>query len=102
MLDETNLKEHGQNHILEYIKVMSQSEKEQLESDINQLDLDEIDKINPEIFLLCGGTDGGDKKCILHNANMISKSKSNFPIIIAGNKEANYKCKNILKNKEKG
>ena len=68
--------------------------------EISEEDLDEIDKINPEIFLLCGGTDGGDKKCILHNANMISKSKSNFPIIIAGNKEANYKCKNILKNKE--
>ena len=68
--------------------------------EISEEDLDEIDKINPEIFLLCGGTNGGDKKCILHNANMISKSKSNFPIIIAGNKEANYKCKNILKNKE--
>ena len=68
--------------------------------EISEEDLDEIDKINPEIFLLCGGTDGGDKKCILHNANIISKSKSNFPIIIAGNKEANYKCKNILKNKE--
>ncbi len=52
MLDETNLKEHGQNHILEYIKVMSQSEKEQLESDINQLDLDEIDKLYQDVYIL--------------------------------------------------
>ncbi|WP_312684053.1 UTP--glucose-1-phosphate uridylyltransferase [Mammaliicoccus sciuri] len=51
MLDETNLKEHGQNHILEYIKVMSQSEKEQLESDINQLDLDEIDKLYQDVYI---------------------------------------------------
>ncbi|MDO0957925.1 UTP--glucose-1-phosphate uridylyltransferase [Mammaliicoccus sciuri] len=51
MLDETNLKEHGQNHILEYTKVMSQSEKEQLESDINQLDLDEIDNLYQDVYI---------------------------------------------------
>lgn len=65
--------------------------------ELSEEDLIEIDKINPEIFLLSGGTDGGDKKCILHNATIIAKSKSKFPIIIAGNKEVSYKCKNILK-----
>lgn len=68
--------------------------------ELSEEDLIEIDKINPEILLLSGGTDGGDKKCILHNATIIAKSKSKFPIIIAGNKEVSYKCKNILKNKE--
>ena len=63
-------------------------------------DIEEINKINPEIFLLAGGTDGGDKKCILHNAKMISQCKSEFPIIIAGNKVVSEECRQILKNKE--
>ena len=63
-------------------------------------DIEEINKINPEIFLLAGGTDGGDKKCILHNAKMISQCKSDFPIIIAGNKVVSERCRQILKGKE--
>ena len=63
-------------------------------------DIEEIEKIKPEIFLLAGGTNGGDKRCILHNAKMLSKCKVNFPIIIAGNNEVNNKCKKILKDKE--
>ena len=54
--------------------------------EMSEDDLREIENINPEIFLLSGGTDGGDKKCILHNAKLLSKCKSKFPIIIAGNK----------------
>ena len=50
-------------------------------------DIEEIEKIKPEIFLLAGGTDGGDKKCILHNAKMLSTCKSEFPIIIGGNRK---------------
>lgn len=63
-------------------------------------DIEEIEKIEPEIFLLAGGTDGGDKKCILHNAKMISQCKSDFPIIIAGNKVVSEECRQILMNKE--
>lgn len=63
-------------------------------------DIEEIDDIKPEIFLLAGGTNGGDKKCILHNSKMLCKCKSDFPIIIAGNKEVSSKCKQILENKE--
>ncbi|GGI42781.1 UTP--glucose-1-phosphate uridylyltransferase [Mammaliicoccus stepanovicii] len=51
MLDETILKNHGQEHLLEYCKLMSQSEKEQLELDINRLDLDEIDALYKEVYL---------------------------------------------------
>lgn len=68
--------------------------------EITKENMEEIENINPEIFLLAGGTDGGDKKCILHNAQMLSKCKLNFPIIIAGNKEVSSKCKSILEKKE--
>ncbi|MBR5529824.1 MAG: glutamate mutase L, partial [Oscillospiraceae bacterium] len=35
-------------------------------------DLDEIQKAKPDIFLLVGGTDGGNTECILHNAKMLA------------------------------
>ena len=63
-------------------------------------DIKEIEKIKPEIFLLAGGTNGGDKRCILHNAKMLASCKLDFPIIIAGNNEVSYKCEKILKDKE--
>ena len=68
--------------------------------EMNQEDLKEIEKIKPDIFLLCGGIDGGDKKCIIHNAKILSKCKVDFPIIIGGNRVASSECKKILKNKE--
>ncbi|MEW9079337.1 methylaspartate mutase accessory protein GlmL [Terrisporobacter glycolicus] len=68
--------------------------------EMNEEDMAEIEKNKPEIFLLAGGTNGGDKRCILHNAKMLSKCNIDFPIIIAGNKEVSHKCKSILNNKE--
>lgn len=50
MLDETMLKRHGQDHFLEYSKVMSRSEKEQLVSDVNRLDLDEIEALYKDVY----------------------------------------------------
>nr|WP_263314829.1 UTP--glucose-1-phosphate uridylyltransferase [Mammaliicoccus sp. Marseille-Q6498] len=51
MLDETILKEHGQEHLLEFSKVMSTSEKEQLLCDINRLNLDEIDELYQDVYV---------------------------------------------------
>ena len=68
--------------------------------EMTEEDIKEIEKIKPEIFLLAGGTNGGDKRCILHNAQMLSKCKVKFPIIIAGNKTVSHKCEKILKDKE--
>lgn len=68
--------------------------------ELTEEDIKEIDEINPEIFLLAGGTDGGNQKYILHNAKMLSTCKSNFPIIIAGNRTVSKKCSEFLENKE--
>ncbi|MBR6793303.1 MAG: glutamate mutase L, partial [Clostridia bacterium] len=51
-------------------------------------DLEEIAGLQPDIFLLVGGTDGGNTECILHNARMLASLKGSFPIIIAGNRTA--------------
>lgn len=68
--------------------------------EMTEEDINEIEEIKPEIFLLAGGINGGDKRCILHNAKMLSTCKIDFPIIIAGNNEVSHKCKKILKDKE--
>lgn len=39
-----------------------------------------------DIILLCGGTDGGDKKTITHNARMLANSAVDCPILVAGNR----------------
>lgn len=68
--------------------------------ELTEDDIDEISKINPDIFLLVGGTDGGNTECILHNAEMLSKMKPEFPIVLAGNRSAAKKCQDILKDCE--
>lgn len=63
-------------------------------------DLEEIAAAKPDIFLLVGGTDGGNTECILHNAKMLSTLQPAFPIVIAGNRNAARKCREILEGWE--
>ncbi len=59
-------------------------------------DLEEIRRTDPDIFLLVGGTDGGNTECILHNARMLASLPPRFPIVIAGNRTAARECERIL------
>ena len=59
-------------------------------------DLEDIWAAKPDIFLLVGGTDGGNTDCILHNAAMLAKREPAFPVVIAGNRVAARECQRIL------
>lgn len=59
-------------------------------------DMEAIQSANPDIFLLVGGTDGGNTDCILHNAQMLAAISPRFPIVIAGNRTAARECQRIL------
>lgn len=48
----------------------------------------EIHDINPDIVLLCGGTDGGNYEVITANARLLAAIDRPFSIIVAGNKSA--------------
>ncbi len=61
----------------------------------------EIEKAKCDVILLSGGTDGGDKKTIIHNAEMLANSKISCPVLVAGNRVAANKVKSILENKDK-
>ena len=63
-------------------------------------DLEEIGAAKPDIFLLVGGTDGGNTECILHNARMLASMKPEFPIVVAGNRTAARQCQRILEGCE--
>ena len=59
-------------------------------------DIEDIRAAKPDIFLLVGGTDGGNTECILHNAKMLAEMKPDFPIVIAGNRTAARQCQRLL------
>lgn len=68
--------------------------------ELTEEDLEEIDQIKPDICLLTGGTDGGNKENIIFNAKMLARATAEFPIIIAGNRNCASQCKEILKDKQ--
>ena len=67
---------------------------------LNEDDADEIKAIDPDIFLLCGGTDGGNSACIVHNAEVLRDIGGEYPIILAGNRNAARTCMKILEGRD--
>ncbi|WP_432663882.1 methylaspartate mutase accessory protein GlmL [Wukongibacter baidiensis] len=57
----------------------------------------EIELMRPDMILLAGGTDGGNKDCIIHNANLIASYIKNIPVVVAGNKKAVDAVEDIFK-----
>src|SRR6476659_733435 len=51
-------------------------------------DIRDVEALTPDIVLLCGGTDGGNRDVILHNARALARSAVQSPVIVAGNREA--------------
>lgn len=55
---------------------------------MNSSDLANLVRMNPDIVLLSGGTDGGDTATVSHNARLLGQSDVSCPIIFAGNRSA--------------
>ena len=68
--------------------------------ELNSRELEEIKNTALDIILLAGGTDGGNKECIIHNAKMLAEFKVKIPVVVAGNKAATDEIENILKEAE--
>lgn len=63
---------------------------------LTEEDAEEISQLKPDIFLLTGGTDGGNKDNIIDNAKVLASIAEDFPIVIAGNRSAAGECRRIL------
>lgn len=65
--------------------------------ELNNQEITEIEEISPDIILLAGGTDGGNRRVIVHNAIMLANSPSlKAHLVVAGNKAARDEVKAIL------
>lgn len=70
--------------------------------ELSRSEVQEIEEIAPDIVLLTGGTDGGNKKVIIHDAKMLSQSNGKIKnIIVAGNKSAYDDIKDFLSKTDK-
>ncbi|MGB9840052.1 methylaspartate mutase accessory protein GlmL [Thermovenabulum sp.] len=64
--------------------------------ELTKFEIEEIIDKKPDIILLAGGTNGGNKDCIIHNAKLIAKYIKNVPIVVAGNKNAQDEISDIF------
>ena len=65
----------------------------------NELDdeaIQEIEEKPCDIIMLSGGTDGGNKEVILHNARALATLKKNVTVLVAGNRSVRSKVREIL------
>ena len=63
---------------------------------LNDHEIKQIEDSGCDILLLTGGTDGGNRDVVLHNASKLSKLNRKFPILYAGNKSCQDDIRAIL------
>ena len=54
--------------------------------ELSEYEMQDMAALKPDIILLAGGTDGGNKTVIGHNARMLTQLGLDVPVIVAGNK----------------
>lgn len=64
--------------------------------ELTKAEVGKIEEQNPDIVLLAGGTDGGNRQVIIHNAGMLADSEIISPVVVAGNKTAADQVSSIL------
>jgi len=64
--------------------------------ELTEHESEEIAFIKPDIILLSGGIDGGNKKVLLQNAQTIADIPCDFSVIVAGNRSAAKEARGIL------
>ncbi|AFQ46083.1 methylaspartate mutase accessory protein GlmL [Desulfosporosinus meridiei] len=65
--------------------------------ELSPKDLDRIVVSKPDILLLAGGTDGGNKEVILKNAELLSSLPISLPVVFAGNKVVAAQAEEMLR-----
>jgi uncharacterized protein (TIGR01319 family) len=66
---------------------------------LRRTDLNKIKEINPNLILIAGGVDYGERDTALYNAELIADMDIHVPIIYAGNIENQEEIKEMFKDK---
>ena len=64
--------------------------------ELSHSEVEEIVALGPDMVLLSGGADGGNKAVIIHNAKALAVSGLSCSMVVAGNKSAVDEVKNAL------
>ncbi|NLY67464.1 MAG: DNA mismatch repair protein MutL [Tissierellia bacterium] len=67
---------------------------------LRNTDLKKIEEIKPNIILIAGGVDYGERDTALYNSEMIAKLDLQIPVIYAGNIENHEEVKELFKGKK--
>ena len=67
---------------------------------LTEEDVRSLEEDPPDIVLLTGGTDGGNRKFVLENARRLASSRLTSTIVYAGNRSAVDEVKRILAEKD--
>lgn len=67
---------------------------------LRKSDLKKIKEINPNIILIAGGVDYGERDTALHNSELIADLNLNIPVIYAGNIENHDEVLEIFNDKD--
>lgn len=69
------------------------------ENSLTKEDVAEIEVINPEILLMCGGVEGGNAERIMHNIRLLKSARISSHVVYAGNSEiAAYIRRELIAN----
>ncbi|KYH35983.1 hypothetical protein CLTEP_03770 [Clostridium tepidiprofundi DSM 19306] len=67
---------------------------------LRENDIKKIREINPNLIMIAGGTDYGERDTALYNANVIRKADFNIPVIYCGNVANDDEIREIFFEKE--
>jgi len=67
---------------------------------LRKSDIKKIKEIDPNLIMIAGGTDYGERETALYNSELISAEITNKPIIYCGNIANHEEIKEIFENKE--
>ncbi|MEY8001508.1 GlmL-related ornithine degradation protein [Clostridium sp. Mt-5] len=67
---------------------------------MRKIDLRRIHDINPNMIMIAGGIDYGERETALYNAELISSERFNRPVVYCGNIENREEIKQIFKGQQ--
>ncbi|NMM63870.1 DNA mismatch repair protein MutL [Clostridium sp. P21] len=67
---------------------------------MRKVDLKRIREINPNMIMIAGGTDYGERETAIYNAELISSARFGKPIVYCGNIENREEIKEIFQDQE--